>query len=78
MLPAILIFVATIALVIWQPKGLGIGWSAMGGAAVALARVGSPQAGAGFDALSETGQAPAVRSRARCRNRSEETAQTRA
>src|SRR3546814_12985397 len=36
MLCAILIFVATIALVIWQLKGLGIGWSAMGGAIVAL------------------------------------------
>lgn len=36
MLLAVAIFVATIALVIWQPKGLGIGWSAMGGAAVAL------------------------------------------
>ena len=36
MLLAVLIFVATIALVIWQPKGLGIGWSAMGGAVVAL------------------------------------------
>ena len=36
MLLAVLIFVATITLVIWQPKGLGIGWSAMGGAVVAL------------------------------------------
>ncbi len=36
MLLAGLIFVTTIALVIWQPKGLGIGWSAMGGAVVAL------------------------------------------
>ncbi|WP_062732570.1 arsenic transporter [Sphingobium abikonense] len=36
MLPALLIFIATIALVIWQPRGLGIGWSAMGGAIVAL------------------------------------------
>jgi arsenical pump membrane protein len=36
MLLAVLIFVATITLVIWQPKDLGIGWSAMGGAVVAL------------------------------------------
>jgi len=36
MLLAVLIFVATITLVIWQPRGLGIGWSAMGGAVVAL------------------------------------------
>lgn len=36
MLVAVLIFVATITLVIWQPRGLGIGWSAMGGAVVAL------------------------------------------
>ena len=36
MLTALLIFVATIVLVIWQPKGLGVGWSAMFGAALAL------------------------------------------
>jgi arsenical pump membrane protein len=36
MLLAALIFIATITLVIWQPRGLGIGWSALGGAAVAL------------------------------------------
>ncbi len=36
MILAIVIFLATIALVIGQPKGLGIGWSACGGALVAL------------------------------------------
>ncbi|KQM67965.1 arsenic transporter [Sphingomonas sp. Leaf17] len=36
MLLAVAIFVATITLVIWQPRGLGIGWSAVGGAVVAL------------------------------------------
>ncbi|ARS52896.1 arsenic transporter [Kushneria konosiri] len=33
---ALSIFVITLVLVIWQPRGLGIGWSAMGGALVAL------------------------------------------
>ncbi|MDY0976971.1 arsenic transporter [Massilia sp. CFBP9012] len=36
MLTASLIFVATLALVIWQPRGLGIGWSAAAGAVAAL------------------------------------------
>jgi arsenical pump membrane protein len=35
-LAALLIFVATIVLVVWQPRGLGVGWSAMFGAALAL------------------------------------------
>jgi len=37
MLTAIAIFVFTLVLVIWQPRGLGIGWSASLGAALALA-----------------------------------------
>lgn len=36
MLTAVLIFVFTLVLVIWQPRGLGIGWSASLGAIVAL------------------------------------------
>ena len=36
MLLALAIFVVTITLVIWQPRGLGIGWSALGGAMIAL------------------------------------------
>jgi arsenical pump membrane protein len=36
LLPAFLIFAATLALVIWQPRGLGIGWSACAGAVAAL------------------------------------------
>ncbi|MBU1785932.1 MAG: arsenic transporter [Gammaproteobacteria bacterium] len=36
MLTAALIFMATLVLVIWQPRGLGIGWSALLGAALAL------------------------------------------
>jgi arsenical pump membrane protein len=34
---ALAIFVATLVFVIWQPRGLGIGWSAMAGAILALA-----------------------------------------
>jgi len=36
MLSAILIFLATLTLVVWQPRGLGIGWSASLGAVAAL------------------------------------------
>lgn len=33
---ASVVFVLTLVLVIWQPRGLGIGWSALGGALLAL------------------------------------------
>lgn len=36
MILASAIFIATLVLVIWQPRGLGIGWSAMFGAALSL------------------------------------------
>lgn len=36
MLIALLIFIVTLVLVIWQPKGLGVGWSATFGAILAL------------------------------------------
>lgn len=36
MLLAIAIFLITLVLVIWQPRGLGVGWSASGGAILAL------------------------------------------
>lgn len=37
MLVAVAVFVFTLVLVIWQPKGLGVGWSAALGAVIALA-----------------------------------------
>ena len=36
MLTAFAIFLFTLVLVIWQPKGLGVGWSASLGAVLAL------------------------------------------
>lgn len=36
MLPALLIFISTLVLVLWQPRGLSIGWSAAVGALLAL------------------------------------------
>lgn len=37
MVTALLVFVVTLVFVIWQPRGLGIGWSASAGALAALA-----------------------------------------
>ncbi|REJ14212.1 MAG: arsenical efflux pump membrane protein ArsB, partial [Paenibacillaceae bacterium] len=34
---ALSIFIVTIALIIWQPRGLPVGWTASGGALLALA-----------------------------------------
>ena len=39
MVVAFLIFAVTITLVIWQPRGLQIGWSAMGGAVISTAAI---------------------------------------
>ncbi|QHF96857.1 arsenical efflux pump membrane protein ArsB [Streptomyces sp. NHF165] len=36
LLAALAVFVVTLVLVVWQPRGLGIGWTALAGAAVAL------------------------------------------
>lgn len=36
MLIAVAIFLLTLILVIWQPRGLGVGWSATIGAGLAL------------------------------------------